>query len=289
MVKGIRNPSQIVSVLEREFWSINNKIWESVYSNGVDVMEEDWDNLVILDACRYDYFKKQNNIEGELVKKISKGSNSGEFMERNFIGRSFYDTVYITANPTWERYQEQVFYYDDYLDQEWDNELKTIPPNKVRENAIQAENNFPNKRIISHFMAPHTPYLGDTAIEIKDRTGIMPRDLVKQGEISKQELVNMYTENLDIVLNEIEELVNSLTGKTVITADHGELLLEKPLPFVETKFSHPGIATQKLREVPWLIVDFDERKEISTNKPIATSDTDIETVDKRLKQLGYKV
>ena len=36
-------------------------------------MKEDWDNLVILDACRYDMFKKLNTINGKLEYKISIG------------------------------------------------------------------------------------------------------------------------------------------------------------------------------------------------------------------------
>lgn len=68
-------------------------------NKGVQIMQEDWDNLVILDACRYDMFEKLNNIEGKLEHRVSRGSSTTEFMLRNFQGNAFKDTVYVTANP----------------------------------------------------------------------------------------------------------------------------------------------------------------------------------------------
>ena len=35
-----------------------------VGNKGVHIMREDWDNLIILDACRYDMFEKVNSIKG---------------------------------------------------------------------------------------------------------------------------------------------------------------------------------------------------------------------------------
>jgi hypothetical protein len=43
-------------------------------------MEEDWDNLIILDACRYDYFKRQHDFEGSVDRIVSPGKMSWEFM-----------------------------------------------------------------------------------------------------------------------------------------------------------------------------------------------------------------
>jgi len=62
-------------------------------------MGEDWDNLFILDACRYDMFADRIDLAGSLESRISLGSSSEEFMERNFVGEQFHDTVYINANP----------------------------------------------------------------------------------------------------------------------------------------------------------------------------------------------
>jgi len=40
---------------------------------GVDIKKEKWNNLIILDACRYDYFKeaiKKTKIKGILESRI---------------------------------------------------------------------------------------------------------------------------------------------------------------------------------------------------------------------------
>lgn len=47
----------------------NNEKYETE-NEKFDLMEKDWDNLIILDACRYDYFKKTyKNISLESLRK----------------------------------------------------------------------------------------------------------------------------------------------------------------------------------------------------------------------------
>lgn len=70
--------------------------------------------------------------------------------------------------------------------------------------------------------------------------------MANKDKIPKDEIIEAYEENLEIVLQHAEELAENLDGKTVITADHGELLGEKGL------FSHPNkFEAKKLRKVPW--------------------------------------
>ena len=47
-------------------------------------MKEDWDNLIVLDACRYDMFKEINTIKGNLERGISRGSATSQFLIENF-------------------------------------------------------------------------------------------------------------------------------------------------------------------------------------------------------------
>lgn len=37
----------------------------NIQNDGVFVMREDWDNLIILDACRYSLFEKYNYLNGQ--------------------------------------------------------------------------------------------------------------------------------------------------------------------------------------------------------------------------------
>lgn len=62
-------------------------------------MIEDWDNLVLLDACRYDQFERLNTISGVLENRISQGSSTFEFLTENIAGKKSHDTVYVTSNP----------------------------------------------------------------------------------------------------------------------------------------------------------------------------------------------
>ncbi|KXB04317.1 hypothetical protein AKJ48_03015, partial [candidate division MSBL1 archaeon SCGC-AAA261O19] len=67
----------------------------------IQPMEEEWDNLIILDACRYDYFERicDNYLSGNLKKVISPGSGTSEWLRRVFDNKKFDDIVYVSANP----------------------------------------------------------------------------------------------------------------------------------------------------------------------------------------------
>lgn len=67
--------------------------------DGIDVMAADWDNLVILDACRFDVFRDHCALEGDLQRVTSQGTHTGEFLEKNIQAGDFLNTVYVTAHP----------------------------------------------------------------------------------------------------------------------------------------------------------------------------------------------
>ena len=77
---------------------LNNLIFESRYGRGTRVINEDWDTLILLDACRFDMFEETVEMEGNLDYTISLGSTSEEFLTRNFSKGTFHDTVYVNAN-----------------------------------------------------------------------------------------------------------------------------------------------------------------------------------------------
>jgi len=102
--------------------------------------------------------------------------------------------------------------------------------------------------------------------------------------------VEAYQTNLDVVLKEVDELLTSATGKTVVTADHGELLGERMSPVPVRRYSHPrGVFVDTLLTVPWFIHEDGTRKEIVSSPPETDTELDEETVDAQLKALGYKI
>jgi len=81
---------------------------------GVNFMGEDWDNLLVLDACRYDIFATENSIAGRLEKRCSKASPTVHFLRTNVDGADLTDTVYVTANGQIHNYRDgfDVNFYD---------------------------------------------------------------------------------------------------------------------------------------------------------------------------------
>lgn len=281
---------------------INNVVFRLRHGRGTRVMEEDWDNLLILDACRYDMFAERVDLDGTLESRISLGSSSEEFLERNFGSETFHDTVYVNANPYIPRLDlDQGTFHAvvDCLD-DWDDDLQTIPPEPVADTLRTANADFPNKRLIGHFMQPHAPFIGELGRSMVGG-GWRSDDSGEQGiwnylragteDLDPDTVWEAYCENLDVVLAEVAELLDDLDGKTVVTADHGNFVGERlwPVP-TRKKYGHPyGVHAPELVKVPWFVVEGDERREITVEAPVdAQSTTDEAVVDERLSALGYK-
>lgn len=243
---------------------------------GCDLMAEEWDQLIILDGCRLDTFERHNTIEGSLETRISKGAKTAHFLERNFSGASHPDTVYVTANPMHrvDRWcdvdLDRVFHeVVDVWATEWDEELGTVRPETMVEATLRARERFPERRLISHFVQPHYPFIGPLGQEL-DHSGIRGKGLVEEGRLgdergiwealengdfSVREVRAAYEENLELTLPHVEELIEAFDGTTVVTSDHGNHFGEFAKPFPTRLYGHPDdFRTPELVGVPWLIV-----------------------------------
>jgi hypothetical protein len=275
-------------------------------------MEEDWDNLIILDACRYDTFRNRHELNGSLEARISQGTATGNFLNGNFGDETFYDTVYVTANPHVSRLCEGQFHsIVPVWGTDWDEELKTVTPESMVEATVEAYNSYPNKRIISHFIQPHAPYIGENAREtIGIETGVQLNRMMAMGEtraddhnrdeypnawsrlqdkeIDKNQIIDAYYENLDLALDSVADLQSEISGKTIITGDHGEMFGEWALPLPTRRYGHSGkIHTPLLVTVPWFTIESDNRKEILSEKPRENKQNIDNDVQDKLEDLGY--
>lgn len=282
---------------------LNDLLFRLRFGSGTDIMGKDWDTLIILDACRFDFFNRHNHIDGDLSQIISSGVDSKEFIQNNFLGERFPDTVYVTANPHVHLIDNSVFYdiVSDPMDN-WDQELKCVKPSDVAAAAIDAHERYPNKRIIVHFMQPHDPPLGETGMELRSKykiNGPQSTDnrimqLVAEGVISEQKARKAYGETLSIVLNEVGNMLSDIDGKIVITSDHGEMFGETPHPLLGKLYEHyRNPRTVELCRVPWLIIDScSERRDIvsgsTESEPESGSVTKDSRVVEQLESLGYK-
>ena len=271
-------------------------------SDGVQVFDCDWDNMIILDACRYDMFERRNSIDGRLESRISAGSSTVEFLHANVKGRDLSDTVYVTANPQLYRNQDDINprFHDViqvWQDSGWDEEERTVLPETTTKYAREAAEKYPDKRLLIHYIQPHYPFISaDTDFDkqnLHDTTNDNPdfwyEILTDKLSIDIGSLWNAYDQNLDRALDSVSDLLNDLPGKTVVTADHGNMLGERAFPIPVREWGHPNsVYTDELVKVPWLTVENGDRKTITADEPVSDSEqVNDAVVEERLKNLGY--
>jgi hypothetical protein len=268
--------------------------------DGIDVFDEDWDTLCILDACRYDMFARCSELPGRLERRASKGSATTEFLTANLDGRDLRDTVYVTANPQLYRNRDSidVTFHDVihvWREEGWDEEHGTVLPETVTEYALRAAEEYPNKRLVVHYMQPHYPFIGsETDFDKGHLTGARQENVwnqLLQGTLDAEpdDIWRIYEANLERALPHVEILMENLDGKTVVTADHGNMVGERAFPLPIREWGHPrGIYTDELVAVPWLVFENGPRREIRTGDSESQSETvDEGVVADRLRQLGY--
>ena len=231
-------------------------------SEAFSPFEKDWENLIILDACRADIYAE---VTGDESTRVSLGSSTNEYLKKNFSEGSYDDCVYISANPklSKEFFEDlvgrdpgEVFHtvFESYRE-EWDHEKNTLMPEHVLKDAKTAKKLFSDKKLVIHFIQPHQPFIHmDYQSEgswVEDGGGDFNiwRE-ARKGKYSREELWPYYKKNLEVPLPQVEEIVEEFDGKTVITSDHGNLVGEMSL------WGHPGgYDYEPLRRVPWIVED----------------------------------
>jgi hypothetical protein len=271
-------------------------------------MDADWDNLLILDACRHDYFEEVNWLDGSSSTVTAPGTKSWDYMEEHFDGEKFHDTVYVTSNPFSVRLPDGTFHYMKQLLDEWNEDIGTVLPEDVTEAAKRVSEAFPTKRLIVHYMQPHAPHLGETAERYREELDLRGWDkdigtneavarndnhiwsAAVDGEVPIADVRQAYRETLELVLESVEDLLSEIEGKSIITADHGEHLGEMLWPILRREYGHNcDLWTNELTQVPWHELPYEERKEIREEEPRESDRLSSDDATKRLEALGYKV
>jgi hypothetical protein len=291
---AINNPNLAIQELNRGYYTSFNR--RKYNKKGIKIMDENWDNLIILDGCRLDVFKEYADLPGETDSKISRGSSTVEFLRGNLSGESFSDTVYITANPQYYKHDfNSSFHYVENVWKEdgWDEEFGTVLPEAMKKYTLGANKEYPNKRIIAHFMQPHYPFVNSGFDDDKghltgDKKSNIWLKLAKgESSLSRSEVWAAYISNLELVLPTVEELIEIFDGKTIVTSDHGNLVGEEIGPIPTVGWGHPsGLYVNKLVQVPWHIYEQGE-KEIIPGDISTVEQIDENKVRDRLENLGY--
>jgi hypothetical protein len=244
-------------VLRRVVRRIELERLEEYEGEPTPISELEWDVLIILDGCRLDTYREVVNPDAGI--RVTMGSCSGEFVERNFSDYDFKDTICVTGNP---HYSEKIFkdltgkapesvFHSVFntFENKWDEENGTVLPEKILEDFKTAEKLFPEKRKILHFMQPHHPFvksdLDDDGVGIGESERFdTVWDKSRRGDVEEDEVRSAYRENLDYVISAIKGLE---TGgkKVLITSDHGNFMGERGV------YGHPcGSSSTLLRKVP---------------------------------------
>jgi len=286
--QAIENPHLALREVNRAY---HRRLYTRPYNTaGVDVFAENWDNLIILDACRYDVFAEQAELDVPIESRRSRGAATPEFVRGNFTGKQLHDTVYVSANTWYFQLKEEMdasVHRAIYVDEK--------APEPTTEQALATAQEYPNKRLLVHYIPPHHPFEGPTADSHLPSVEAQSNDLferVQRGEldVSDELLERAYVENLQRVLPEVETLLDELVGRTVITADHGELLGDRTRPLPITDYGHHvGLYDETLVRVPWVVHEDGERKDVVAEAPESdANEVEREHVIERLRELGYR-
>jgi hypothetical protein len=152
-------------------------------------------------------------------------------------------------------------------------------------------------------MQPHYPFVpADTTADKKhlkqideDGDGPSEENVWNQMfhddlDLSREELWSIYVENLDYVLEHVAELLEGLSGKTVITADHGNYVGERVSPIPIREYGHPrGMYDEPVIRVPWLEINTGDRRQVTSGlTDNSRQEIQNDVVTERLQDLGYR-
>ncbi len=273
------------------------------------IEETDWQALIILDACRADYFRKccPEPFKKAVHTVYSPARDTLTWMVRTLPILNRRRVTYYTANP---QCTIQIRKHTPSIDivNVWEDlwafqtplQIPSVNPWAVngwvladRAERHMSGGGFPP--YVVHYIQPHFPAIGNPPLAIGQwmtRTNpfsmachkslCRPEEMVKSGKTTIREIRAAYRGNVELVVDAALALAQALPGPVVITADHGEVLGEAEVRRDGTKVRRYGHSyrfrlPELLNHVPWLVIN-----------PPATGEVDEEELQKsRLRDLGY--
>jgi hypothetical protein len=299
--KGVQDPRLVKNHLLKKCWKVHSLASRQILNRkNRPIPDRDWDNLLLLDACRYDLFRDNNTLPGELEPYYSIASNTAEYVRKTFKNKKFPEIVCVTSTPKYYKPNVEDSFHDiiHVWEDNWNDEYRTVLPETMNECVRRTNENYPNKRILAHYIPPHQPFIGETGQDMPHMVqfsgDVIQQDMedpnvwaaIRNDRYEKERVWNAYRENLELTLPAIEDILDDLQGKTVVTSDHGNVFGR----LSEWKVvGHPvGRHIKPLIKVPWLIHENGGRKNIQKGQVGSKSaDIDEPEIKDRLADLGY--
>lgn len=203
--KGLQNPNRVIPFLKKKSYEklirTKTKIKYRDYAkrnqivhqkNKIDdLLLEDEFVLIILDACRYDYFSKEieEYITGELELVWSAGNRTPRWTPNLWEDEYDLDYISVVSFPVAEgAYENRKGHFSpestfsNTIHLTYRNDLtKTVHPKMVTDVALDHIKNTNQIRTVVHYPQPHEPYIGETKV-YGSRVGIKDLKMAaKQG------------------------------------------------------------------------------------------------------------
>jgi hypothetical protein len=161
------------------------------------IPERDWDNLLLLDACRYDLFEECNTLSGDLSRYYSIASNTAEYVVKTYRGREYPEIVCVKSTPKYYKPNVESSFHDiiHVWEDDWNEKYRTVLPKTMNGRVLEAVDKYPNKRILAHYIPPHQPFIGPTG-----------QQLPHQVQISD-----------DVIQHDMDAQTSGTPSKTVVT------------------------------------------------------------------------
>jgi hypothetical protein len=284
---------------------------QSTLEFGTNILNEEWDLLIILDTCRSDALKQLTN-EYQFINDVSSrwsvGGDSWEWMTNTFT-RDHIDeignTVLITANSSSRTVLEKHYAENQDGNDLYRKKIKRL--RKYNRNISDLANPSDFKKyapVYGHTLdtkkkkIPNPRKVTDYGISV-DRTDDVDRIILhymlphspyyatyNNGERDildepRDTSFDAYLDNLRWALDEVSLVINNVNREQVIiTADHGE-------SFSSVGVNHIGGSLKpETRYVPWVTTTAKDLDEYSPDTRPETTDSSESTED-LLRPLGY--
>jgi hypothetical protein len=265
---------------------------------GLNIFERDWDVLVILDACRYDLFREfapRHPVyeRFESVEPVySCASATPEWIPKTFnhgnddlVSRTHY--VSCTGYSTLIE-PDRLYQLDGVWSYAVDPEYGCTRPEAVTNAAIKAYRESDADRFVFHYLPPHSPFLHcpgryDSTGREEGASQNIWRGL-QSGKFDRDDIWRDYGQNLSFGLDEVETIVREVSGRVVVTSDHGNALGEWGL------YGHPrSVPIPVIKRVPWAETTGEGKREyeIKSKAEIRTGLGE-QDLNSHLEALGYR-
>lgn len=245
--------------------------------------KEEWDFLILLDACRYDAFEQEIEkypIEGKLEKVDPEVGVTRHWYNKNL--EKVKECILISSSP--HQWRRENWAGKDRGFRPADEFRKAYPIWKPSENVdglgmvrpsiqwrqsreIIEENDPP---FLIHLIPPHLPFLGPRGGQIMwnfydtieeetrekrddepDKYCLYDPLAEWADEHDKWKILRYaYRENVDIAIESVLSHASLLDGKVIITSDHGERIGEN------RRFGHKRMPVPWFEVEDWLVQDW---------------------------------